>query len=227
MKKLFISEEANKQHNQRAWNEQRDNLQAIADAYHKIGLPRLLPEELAPLVSDTSVFMYKKLTGDENVQMVIGDTDKRIPIEMSKAMELTAKPQGYTELQTLIEQVKTKLVNGIPIDGARIFARIIDFKSIGKLFQMDGDGKVCITEYLAGLIDEFGNSYITSKKGLAMLAFAEAVEAAFISSGVCDMNFGQGDPQHALNAVFERWDKRAKGFVRNPRFLAQDRQWNE
>jgi hypothetical protein len=156
------------------WDIAKADLQKVVDCYNVTGLPVLTLDDLDALLKDADVLIFDKMTGGH--AHFVTSTKEHLPIDKKQAFNILIKPNGYNKLIEAINNVKTNSTKGY--SNSHQFHVRIDLSDLSKHFKME-DGQLQFSEQLQAELDEAGNSYAKTEKGIAAIQFCQDIARAW------------------------------------------------
>jgi|GEM_PF-4193640 len=176
------------------WGQFKTQVQGVLDLYTATGLPALVNAEFSSLFNDTENLIFDKMTGVENGLLTFGEGESSVslPVNRSEAMKLLQKPVGYDALIAGIDALKERLKSG----GYKysVNQRVqLSINNISAGFIIDEGGELQYSTYVAGLIANYGKTFIKTAKAKAVHQFIKDVVQAYYDNGI-DVIRGSGIP---------------------------------
>ncbi len=172
------------------YNSAKDDAQSVLNLYNGLGLTALTSAEFPRLFNDTPALIFDKLTGGNGLSI------SGIQVDKNKAIDIIVKPDGYAPLLAAIEAYKGRAMAGYEGVNARqniVVSRITDY------FKLSA-GAVALSDVLVTQLANTGKYYTSTDKGIAHAAFAQAVVAAFFTTGVCH-HYGTPSPNDCASRL--------------------------
>lgn len=165
-------------HNKNKWNAAFAEVQNVLQLYRATGLPALQNDELGSLFTNTTELLYNKLAGG-NAHLFT--TEGSIEVDKEAALGIIKKPEGFDELDEAITEYVGNGAKQYNDGYGNIGFAVHD---LDKYFRLDDMGDLQFTEAHKAAMEEYGNQYIKTQRGLDVYKFTQDIVAAYFANNM-------------------------------------------